>query len=195
MADRHPSVTPSGLRRSCESSDFPRVELGLVRGGRGRSVCPNPKMIRFSHVSLLQVAPEYNTWRRRSEVNSMNFAQLRDALLAADPLNVAHVKRVNAAEAAFWRNNQGIRVDWSDRILGFECGGEQWVSEVGPRLPPAAKLRLQRVPFTHAVKLTAAVWMTEEPKKHCQEGLRANPRVGFESSLPYERLSIQRLRP
>jgi len=62
----------------------------------------------------------------------MNFAQLRDALLAADPLNVAHVKRVNAAEAAFWRNNQGIRVDWSDRILGFECGGEQWVSEVGP---------------------------------------------------------------
>jgi len=22
------------------------------------------------------------------------------------------------------------RVDWSDRILGFECGGQQWVSEV-----------------------------------------------------------------
>eukprot|EP00976_Prorocentrum_cordatum_P064701 1177596-Prorocentrum_minimum.AAC.2 len=40
------------------------------------------------------------------------------------------VRRVNQAEAAFWRNNAGVRVDWSDRILGFECGGEQWVSEV-----------------------------------------------------------------
>jgi hypothetical protein len=117
-----------------------------------------------------KVAPAYNTWRRRSELNTMNFAQLRDALLAADPLNVAHVKRVNAAEAAFWRNNQGIRVDWSDRILGFECGGEQWVSEVGcrfesssgaeqkgPRNPiptlAATKLRLMSAPVTHAAEL------------------------------------------
>ena len=37
---------------------------------------------------------------------------------------------VNRAEAEFWKRSQGYRVDWSDRLLGFECGGQQWVSEV-----------------------------------------------------------------
>ena len=37
---------------------------------------------------------------------------------------------MNAAEAEFWRRSQGKRVDFSDRILGFECGGQQWVNEV-----------------------------------------------------------------
>lgn len=40
------------------------------------------------------------------------------------------VAQVNAAEAEFWRRSQGNRVDYSDRILGFECGGQQWVNEV-----------------------------------------------------------------
>ena len=40
------------------------------------------------------------------------------------------VAQVNAAEAEFWRRSQGNRVDFSDRILGFECGGQQWVNEV-----------------------------------------------------------------
>jgi len=79
---------------------------------------------------LLKSAPEMNTWARRGEVAAMNFAQLRDALLALAPLDTEFVKRVNAAEAQFWRNNEGVRVDWSHRVLGFECGGEQWVSEV-----------------------------------------------------------------
>jgi L-galactono-1,4-lactone dehydrogenase len=26
--------------------------------------------------------------------------------------------------------SQGYRCDWSDKLLGFECGGQQWVSEV-----------------------------------------------------------------
>lgn len=38
--------------------------------------------------------------------------------------------QVNAAEAEFWRRSQGNRVDFSDRVLGFECGGQQWVNEV-----------------------------------------------------------------
>lgn len=38
--------------------------------------------------------------------------------------------QVNAAEAEFWRRSQGTRVEYSDRILGFECGGQQWVNEV-----------------------------------------------------------------
>lgn len=40
------------------------------------------------------------------------------------------VGQVNAAEVEFWRRSQGTRVDYSDRILGFECGGQQWVNEV-----------------------------------------------------------------
>ena len=105
----------------------------------------------------------------RREADSMNFAQLRDALLALAPLDREHVIAVNEAEAAYWRQAQarapthaiahtrpslaraphlsppislphlspargrlaqGYRVDWSDKILGFDCGGQQWVSEV-----------------------------------------------------------------
>jgi len=65
-----------------------------------------------------------------ADASRMNFAQLRDALLALAPLNREHVVAVNRAEAAYWKNAQGWRIDWSDKILGFECGGQQWVSEV-----------------------------------------------------------------
>ena len=37
----------------------------------------------------------------------MNFAQLRDALLALAPHDKAHVVAVNRAEAAFWEASQG----------------------------------------------------------------------------------------
>jgi len=60
----------------------------------------------------------------------MNFAQLRDALIALAPLDKDHVIAINAAEAEFWKRSGGYRVDWSDKLLGFECGGQQWVSEV-----------------------------------------------------------------
>ena len=65
-----------------------------------------------------------------AKATSMNFAQLRDALLALAPLDREHVIRVNRAEAEYWKQSEGYRVDWSDRILGFNCGGHQWVSEV-----------------------------------------------------------------
>jgi len=60
----------------------------------------------------------------------LNFAQLRDALIALKPLDKEHIIEINRAEAQFWERSQGYRVDWSDKLLGFECGGEQWVSEV-----------------------------------------------------------------
>ncbi|KAK6124867.1 hypothetical protein DH2020_041401 [Rehmannia glutinosa] len=53
----------------------------------------------------------------------------RDKLLAFDPLNKEHIAKVNQAEAEFWRKSEGYRVGWSDEILGFDCGGQQWVSE------------------------------------------------------------------
>lgn len=61
--------------------------------------------------------------------------QLRDKLYESDPLNPSLVARVNAASAEFWKRNQGVRVDWSDKILGFDCGGEQWVDESCFKVP------------------------------------------------------------
>merc|ERR1712153_171007 len=69
------------------------------------------------------------------ELCAMNFAQLRDELLAADPLDPHWVARVNRAEAEFWKGSTGSRVNWSDQVLGFECGGEQWVWENAFEVP------------------------------------------------------------
>ncbi|MQM17585.1 hypothetical protein Taro_050558 [Colocasia esculenta] len=64
-----------------------------------------------------------------SEINQLSSTELRDKLLALDPLDKDHVIKVNQAEADFWRKSEGYRVGWSDEILGFDCGGQQWVSE------------------------------------------------------------------
>ncbi|CAM9159735.1 unnamed protein product, partial [Ascophyllum nodosum] len=64
------------------------------------------------------------------DIDALNFAGLRGKLLEAAPLDVAWIKQVNAAEAEFWRRSQGTRVDYSDKVLAFECGGQQWVNEV-----------------------------------------------------------------
>lgn len=60
----------------------------------------------------------------------LSATQLRDELIAANPLDTEWIKRVNAAEAEFWKRNSGRRVGWSDELLGFDCGGQQWVLEV-----------------------------------------------------------------
>eukprot|EP00210_Caulerpa_lentillifera_P000514 g497.t1 len=64
------------------------------------------------------------------QLEELTFTQLRDVALAEDPLNVDWVKKVNKAEEAFWKMSEGYRVGWSDEILGFDCGGQQWVLEV-----------------------------------------------------------------
>jgi L-galactono-1,4-lactone dehydrogenase len=69
------------------------------------------------------------------ELHGMNFAELRDQLIALDPLNTSWIQQVNRAEAEFWKRSEGIRIDWSDRILGFDCGGQQWVSETAFHAP------------------------------------------------------------
>lgn len=65
-----------------------------------------------------------------AELLSLSATQLRDRLLALGPLDADWVKRVNAAEADYWRRCEGTRVGWSDELLGFDCGGQQWVLEV-----------------------------------------------------------------
>nr|XP_043609606.1 L-galactono-1,4-lactone dehydrogenase, mitochondrial [Erigeron canadensis] len=62
-------------------------------------------------------------------ISDLSFTELRDKLLSIDPLNKDHVKKINEAEAEFWKRSEGYRVGWSDEILGFDCGGQQWVSE------------------------------------------------------------------
>lgn len=63
-------------------------------------------------------------------LDSLSFTQLRDRLLALDPLGLPHVREVNQAEAAFWEASSGRRIDDSVNVLGFDCGGQQWVLEV-----------------------------------------------------------------
>jgi L-galactono-1,4-lactone dehydrogenase len=75
--------------------------------------------------------------------------QLRDHLYNLDPLNTDFVKEINAASAEFWKRNEGVRVDWSDQILGFDCGGEQWVDESCfkvPELSPGADADSKELP-------------------------------------------------
>lgn len=65
-----------------------------------------------------------------TELSELSFTELRDKLLAMDPLNREHTMQVNKVEAEYWKRCEGYRCGWSDQILGFDCGGQQWVSEV-----------------------------------------------------------------
>lgn len=64
-----------------------------------------------------------------TQTSQLSFSQLRDQLLGIAPLDLSHIKKVNAAEAEFWRASQGNRLGDSTDILGFDCGGEQLVME------------------------------------------------------------------
>lgn len=55
-------------------------------------------------------------------IDELSFTELRDRLIALDPLNKNHIVKVNQAEAEFWKKSEGYRVGWSDEILGFDCG-------------------------------------------------------------------------
>lgn len=70
-----------------------------------------------------------------ADINGLGWTELRDELLALDPLEPGWVARVNATEAAYWAAAAGARVGPVHTILGFDCGGEQWVSEVALPVP------------------------------------------------------------
>ncbi len=69
---------------------------------------------------LVQVDPAIS----RAYAETLSFSQLRDELLDHSPLDLEHVKKVNAAEAQFWAASTGTRQGDSESILGFDCGGE-----------------------------------------------------------------------
>jgi len=93
-------VTPSDPKKSTRTEDC-SVMRDLVREVRGN-------------------VPDFE---------EMGFANLRDELLKADFDNVEHIKKVNAAEAAFWKSIDGIAIGRSDQLLHFDCGGQQLVLE------------------------------------------------------------------
>jgi L-galactono-1,4-lactone dehydrogenase len=72
-------------------------------------------------IELTKEAPEPFT---KESIKGMGFGELRDALLAVDPLHMDHVKRCNVAEAEFWQKSEGYRIKPSDQLLQFDCGGQ-----------------------------------------------------------------------
>lgn len=95
-----------------------------------------------------QVWPSTET---EMNINELSFMELRDHLLSLDPLNKDHVIRVNLAEAEYWKKSEGYTVGWSDEILGFDCGGQQWVSEVCLPVGTLAKPNLKDLDYMDEV--------------------------------------------
>ncbi|XP_062166700.1 L-galactono-1,4-lactone dehydrogenase, mitochondrial [Alnus glutinosa] len=95
---------------------------------------------------------KYRKDNHEADVNELSFTELRDKLLALDPLNKDHVIKVNQAEAEFWRKSEGFRVGWSDEILGFDCGGQQWVSETCFPAGTLAKPSMKDLEFIEELK-------------------------------------------
>ena len=66
----------------------------------------------------------------QAEMQNLSIASLRDKLVAIAPLSLEHIQQVNTAEAETWARTEGMVQKDSTDILGFECGGQQWVHEV-----------------------------------------------------------------
>ena len=106
------------------------VKCNLMEEGKKNNKsnpCPMDERLKAAR-DLLESHPKCKL--TKAQILELGFTTLRDELLTLDPLNVEWVKRVNGVEAEFWKKSQGVRVDWSDKILQFDCGGQQWVSEV-----------------------------------------------------------------
>lgn len=92
-------------------------------GAEFKQMLPESERVQPFRNLLLQLKPNCG------DLSGDNFAQLREKCLMIDPLNPQHVARVNRAEAEFLKLSEGDRIDDSSAILGFECGGSQWVLE------------------------------------------------------------------
>jgi L-galactono-1,4-lactone dehydrogenase len=92
---------------------------------RSSSAAGTPKEKMAPLINLLaQLHKEKGTVYESDVVDGMGFGEVRDALLAFDPLDIDHVKRCNQAEAEFWNKNEGHQTKPSDQLLQFDCGGQ-----------------------------------------------------------------------
>eukprot|EP00198_Chlamydomonas_reinhardtii_P004360 XP_001693696.1 L-galactono-1,4-lactone dehydrogenase [Chlamydomonas reinhardtii] len=99
-----------------------------------RTFTASPAEVKRNHVRWLQ-ENKHIKWVLRKLYASV-------AGSAADPdpgagMGATALRDVNAAEADYWRRATGTRVGWSDQILGFDCGGQQWVLEVAFQVAPS----------------------------------------------------------
>jgi L-galactono-1,4-lactone dehydrogenase len=97
--------------------------------------------------------------RERGRVGvSVDFAfhGLIDLLIT---MYLQHIREVNQAEASFWKNSQTTRQADSVDVLGFDCGGEQWVLEV---CIPLGHLHEENKTDLHFVRDLLAVIEEEE---------------------------------
>lgn len=75
----------------------------------------------------------------KEQIDELCFPSLRGELIMLDPLNTEWLRKINNAEAAFWRKSEGVRIGWPDEILQFDCGGQQWVNEVAFPVPKGSE--------------------------------------------------------
>ncbi|KAL3136486.1 hypothetical protein ABBQ38_005740 [Trebouxia sp. C0009 RCD-2024] len=101
-----------------------------LRGGPGVPKQATPAPRHESLAALRQLLLKAKPKLDKAELAELSVTQLRDELLACDPVNTDWVVQINRAEAEYWRRSEGYRVGWSDQMLGFDCGGQQWVLEV-----------------------------------------------------------------
>lgn len=90
---------------------------------RSSRASPREKIAPLTNL-LSQLHQEKGTTCESDMVDGMGFGELRDALLAFNPLDINHVKRCNQAEADFWSKSEGYQTKPSDKLLQFDCGGQ-----------------------------------------------------------------------
>jgi L-galactono-1,4-lactone dehydrogenase len=79
---------------------------------------------------LTKIDSALSSEETKEALSKLSFTQLRDRLLEYDPFSYRHMRSLNNVEGEFWRYSTGSRLDDSSNILGFDCGGEQFVYEV-----------------------------------------------------------------
>lgn len=115
---------PTAARESKLDDEAAKMQKDL---GIGK---PPVKLVNRPTSSMCELLLALHPEKDRKVVQSMTFAQLRDQLLGFAPLDAHLVKKINAAEAEFWERSEGYRAEDSTKVLGFDCGGAQWVLEV-----------------------------------------------------------------
>lgn len=110
-------------------------EEALEGAGGGPAGTPDSRLAPARALLTEALASRGRSSPTAADIAGLGWTELRDELLALDPLEPRWVARVNAAEAAYWAAAAGARVGPVHTILGFDCGGEQWVSEVALPVP------------------------------------------------------------
>ena len=110
------------------------VRSNPLDNDEGKHVSDNPGDDNQVALRPMQNLLEKSTVRLKKsaeiDITGMSFSKLRDLLIDLAPLDTSHIKKVNAAEAEFWKKSEGVREGKSNDLLGFDCGGQQWVLEM-----------------------------------------------------------------